>query len=324
MGDVVLFDIIDGIPQGKALDLAESSPIEGFDSRLLGAKSYAAIRGADVVIVTAGVARKPGMSRDDLIGINTNVMKSVGAGIKAYAPKAFVICITNPLDVMVGVLRDACGLPHKKVVGMAGVLDSARFRYFLAEAMDVSVEDVTAFVLGGHGDTMVPLVRYSTVGGIPLPDLVRMKWMTQKKLDEIVQRTRDGGGEIVALLKTGSAFYAPASAAIQMADAYLKDKKRVLPCAAYLRGEFGVNGLYVGVPVVIGAKGVERIVEIKMDREEKAAFNKSIRAVKKLVTESKRVLSGQAQKSNTAKKKAPTKKKVVVKKKGAVKQRAKK
>ena len=324
MGDVVLFDIIDGIPQGKALDLAESSPIEGFDSRLLGAKSYAAIRGADVVIVTAGVARKPGMSRDDLIGINTNVMKSVGAGIKTYAPKAFVICITNPLDVMVGVLRDACGLPHKKVVGMAGVLDSARFRYFLAEAMDVSVEDVTAFVLGGHGDTMVPLVRYSTVGGIPLPDLVRMKWMTQKKLDEIVQRTRDGGGEIVALLKTGSAFYAPASAAIQMADAYLKDKKRVLPCAAYLRGEFGVNGLYVGVPVVIGAKGVERIVEIKMDREEKAAFNKSIRAVKKLVTESKRVLSGQAQKSNTAKKKAPAKKKVVVKKKGAVKQRAKK
>ena len=312
LGDVVLFDIVDGIPQGKALDLAESSPIEGFNSQLRGAKSYSAIRGSDVVIVTAGVARKPGMSRDDLIGINTNVMKSVGAGIKAYAPSAFVICITNPLDVMVGVLRDACGLPYNKVVGMAGVLDSARFRYFLAEEMNVSVEDVTAFVLGGHGDTMVPLVRYSTVAGIPLPDLVRMKWMTQKRLDEIVQRTRDGGGEIVALLKTGSAFYAPASAAIQMADAYLKDKKRVLPCAAYLRGEFGVKGLYVGVPVVIGAKGVEKIVEINMDREEKTAFNKSIRAVKKLVMESKKVLS------------EPVKKKSAGKKKAVVKRRAKK
>ena len=312
LGDVVLFDIVDGIPQGKALDLAESSPIEGFNSQLRGAKSYSAIRGSDVVIVTAGVARKPGMSRDDLIGINTNVMKSVGAGIKAYAPSAFVICITNPLDVMVGVLRDACGLPYNKVVGMAGVLDSARFRYFLAEEMNVSVEDVTAFVLGGHGDTMVPLVRYSTVAGIPLPDLVRMKWMTQKRLDEIVQRTREGGGEIVALLKTGSAFYAPASAAIQMADAYLKDKKRVLPCAAYLRGEFGVKGLYVGVPVVIGAKGVEKIVEINMDREEKTAFNKSIRAVKKLVMESKKVLS------------EPVKKKSAGKKKAVVKRRAKK
>jgi len=225
LGDVVMFDIVDGIPQGKSLDLAESSPIEGFDSNMTGSSRYAAIRGADVIIVTAGVARKPGMSRDDLIGINTNVMRAVGDGIKRYAPDAFVICITNPLDVMVGVLRDACGLPHNKVVGMAGVLDSARFRYFLAEEMNVSVEDVTAFVLGGHGDTMVPLARYSTVGGIPLPDLVKMKWMTQKKLDEIVQRTRDGGAEIVGLLKTGSAFYAPASAAIQMADAYLKDKK---------------------------------------------------------------------------------------------------
>ena len=323
LGDVVLFDIVDGIPQGKSLDLAESSPIEGFDARLRGAKSYAAIRDAEVVIVTAGVARKPGMSRDDLIGINTNVMKSVGAGIKAYAPGAFVICITNPLDVMVGVLRDACGLPFNKVVGMAGVLDSARFRFFLSEEMNVSVEDVTAFVLGGHGDTMVPLVRYSTVAGIPLPDLVRMKWITQKKLDEIVQRTRDGGGEIVSLLKTGSAFYAPASAAIQMADAYLKDKKRVLPCAAYLRGEFGVKGLYVGVPVVIGAKGVEKIVEIKMDREEKAAFNKSVRAVKKLVTESKKVLSKSSEKAASARKKTLAKPKLSRNNKVATKRRGK-
>ena len=290
LGDVVLFDIIDGIPQGKALDLAESSPIEGFDAGLKGAKSYSAIRGADVVIVTAGIARKPGMSRDDLIGINTNVMMAVGNGIKKYAKNSFVICITNPLDVMVGVLRDACGLPYNKVVGMAGVLDSARFRYFLAEELNVSVEDVTAFVLGGHGDTMVPLVRYSTVAGIPLPDIVRMKWLTQKKLDDIVKRTANGGGEIVALLKTGSAYYAPASAAIQMAEAYLKDKKRVLPCAAYLRGEYGVKGLYVGVPVVIGAKGIEKVVEIKMNREEKIAFNKSVTAVRKLVNQSKKIL----------------------------------
>ena len=290
LGDIVLFDIVDGIPQGKALDLAESSPIEGFDAGLKGTKSYSAIRGADVVIVTAGIARKPGMSRDDLIGINTNVMMAVGDGIKRYAKNAFVICITNPLDVMVGVLRDACGLPYNKVVGMAGVLDSARFRYFLADELNVSVEDVTAFVLGGHGDTMVPLVRYSTVAGIPLPDLVRMKWLTQKKLDDIVKRTANGGGEIVALLKTGSAYYAPASAAIQMAEAYLKDKKRVLPCAAYLRGEYGVKGLYVGVPVVIGAKGIEKVVEIKMNREEKLAFNKSVAAVRKLVNQSKKII----------------------------------
>ena len=290
LGDVVLFDIVDGIPQGKSLDLAESSPIEGFDAILKGAKTYSAIQGADVVIVTAGVARKPGMSRDDLIGINTNVMKAVGEGIKKYAPSAFVICITNPLDVMVGVLRDACGLRHNKVVGMAGVLDSARFRYFLAEEMHISVEDVTAFVLGGHGDTMVPLVRYSTVAGIPLPDLVRMKWITQRKLDEIVKRTANGGGEIVSLLKTGSAFYAPASAAIQMAESYLKDKKRVLPCAAYLRGEYGVKNLYVGVPVVIGAKGIEKIVEIKMNRDESAAFRRSVTAVRKVVAESQKIL----------------------------------
>ena len=312
LGDILLFDIVDGIPQGKALDLAESSPIEGFDSSLKGAKSYTAIRGADVVIVTAGIARKPGMSRDDLIGINTKVMMTVGEGIKKYARNAFVICITNPLDVMVGVLRDACGLPHNKVVGMAGVLDSARFRYFLSEELNVSVEDVTAFVLGGHGDTMVPLVRYSTVGGIPLPDIVRMKWLTQKRLDEIVMRTANGGGEIVALLKTGSAFYAPASAAIQMAEAYLKDKKRVLPCAAYLKGEYGVKGLYVGVPVVIGAKGIEKVGEIKMSRAEKLAFNKSVSAVRKLVNKSKKIISSSSanaslRKKTTAKKKTASK-----------------
>ena len=310
LGDVVMFDIVNGIPQGKSLDLAQSSPVEGFDAKMVGANRYSAIKGADVVIVTAGVARKPGMSRDDLIGINTSVMQSVGEGIKQNCPNAFVICITNPLDVMVGVLRDACGLPANKVVGMAGVLDSARFRYFLAEEMNVSVEDVTAFVLGGHGDSMVPSVRYSTVAGIPLTDLVKMKWITQKKLDEIVQRTRDGGAEIVGLLKTGSAYYAPASSAIQMADAYLKDKKRVLPCAAYLKGEYGVKGLYVGVPVVIGAKGVERIVEIELNKTEKAGFKKSIDAVKGLIKVVKKLdpdLAGKKSKPK-AKKKAPAKK----------------
>jgi malate dehydrogenase len=283
LGDIVIFDIAEGLPQGKALDQIQGSAIEGFDSKISGANDYADIKGADVIIVTAGIARKPGMSRDDLIEINTKVMKSVGAGIKKYAPKAFVIVITNPLDAMVWVLQQASGLPPEKVVGMAGVLDSARFRYFLAEEFNVSVEDVTAFVLGGHGDTMVPLARYSTVAGIPLPDLIKMGWTTQKKLDKIIQRTRDGGAEIVGLLKTGSAFYAPASAAIQMAESYLKDKKRVLPCAAYLTGQYGVDDLYVGVPVVIGAGGVERIVEIKLDKDEKKLFDASAKAVKTLI-----------------------------------------
>ena len=320
LGDVVLFDIADGIPQGKALDIAQSSPVEGFDSAMSGAKSYSAIKGADVIIVTAGVARKPGMSRDDLIGINTSVMEQVGAGIKKYAPKAFVICITNPLDVMVMILRNASGLPHNKVVGMAGVLDSARFQYFLADAMNVSVEDVTAFVLGGHGDSMVPSVRYSTVAGIPLPDLIKMKWITQKQVDDIVQRTRMGGGEIVSLLKTGSAFYAPASSAVAMADSYLKDKKRVLPCAAYLNGEYGVKGMYVGVPTVIGAKGVERIVEIKLDATERAMFKKSVKAVQDLMTTTnnlkkaaentpaKKASAKKAPAKKTAAKKSPAKK----------------
>ncbi len=283
LGDIVLFDILDGTPQGKALDLAESSPVEGFDAHLTGASDYSAIAGADVVIVTAGVPRKPGMSRDDLLGINLKVMEAVGAGIKQHAPDAFVICITNPLDAMVWALQKASGLPAHKVVGMAGVLDSARFRYFLAEEFKVSVEDVTAFVLGGHGDDMVPSLRYSTVAGIPLPDLVKMGWTTSAKLDAIIERTRKGGGEIVALLKTGSAFYAPASSAIAMAEAFLKDKRRVLPCAAQLNGEYGVNDLYVGVPVIIGAGGVEKIVEVTLEADEKKMFEKSVASVQTLV-----------------------------------------
>ena len=282
LGDIALVDIMEGVPEGKALDIVQGSTVEGYDAAITGSSDYAALTGADVIIVTAGVARKPGMSRDDLIGINTKVMKAVGAGIKDNAPDAFVICITNPLDVMVGVLRDACGLPHNRMVGMAGVLDSARFRYFLSEEFDVSVEDVTAFVLGGHGDTMVPLIRYSAVAGIPVPDLIKMGWSTQEKIDAIVQRTRDGGAEIVGLLKTGSAFYAPASSAIQMAEAFLKDKKRVLPCAAWCDGPYGLDGLYVGVPAVIGAGGVERIVEIELDSDEKALFDKSVDHVRNL------------------------------------------
>ncbi len=276
LGDVVLFDIAEGIPQGKALDIAQSSPVEGNDTRYLGANSYEAMNGSDVCIVTAGVPRKPGMSRDDLLGINLKVMEQVGAGIKKYCPNAFVICITNPLDAMVWALQKYCGLPKHMVVGMAGVLNSARFRYFLADDFNVSVEDVTAFVLGGHGDTMVPLVRYSAVAGIPIPDLIRMGWTSQTRIDEIVDRTRNGGAEIVNLLKTGSAFYAPASSAIAMTESFLRDKKRVVPCAAYLNGEYGVKDLYVGVPVVIGAKGVERVVEIELNGSERSMFEKSV------------------------------------------------
>jgi malate dehydrogenase len=283
LGDVVLFDIAEGIPQGKALDLAQSGPVDGFDASLRGTSDYADIAGADVCIVTAGVPRKPGMSRDDLLGINLKVMKSVGEGIARHAPDAFVICITNPLDAMVWALREFSGLPAAKVCGMAGVLDSARFRHFLAEEFGVSVKDVTAFVLGGHGDTMVPLTRYSTVAGIPLPDLVAMGWTSQEKLDAIVQRTRDGGAEIVGLLKTGSAFYAPAASAIQMAESYLKDQKRVLPAAAHLDGLYGLSDIYVGVPVVIGAGGIERVVEINLDPAERAMFEKSVDAVRGLI-----------------------------------------
>ncbi|MEN3793239.1 malate dehydrogenase [Fulvimarina sp. MAC3] len=283
LGDVVLFDISEGTPQGKALDIAESGPVEGFDGAFSGANDYAAIEGADVCIVTAGVPRKPGMSRDDLLGTNLKVMEQVGAGIAKYAPNAFVICITNPLDAMVWALQKFSGLPSNKVVGMAGVLDSSRFRHFLATEFKVSVEDVTAFVLGGHGDTMVPLARYSTVGGIPLTDLVKIGWCTQERLEEIIQRTRDGGAEIVGLLKNGSAYYAPAASAIAMAESYIKDKKRVLPCAAALSGQYGLSDMYVGVPCVIGEGGVERVIEIDLDSDEKAQFDKSVDSVKGLM-----------------------------------------
>ena len=283
LGDVVIFDIVEDMPQGKALDLAQSGPVEGYNSNLSGANDYEGIAGADVIVVTAGVARKPGMSRDDLLGINLKVMKSVGEGIKEHAPDAFVICITNPLDAMVWALREFSGLPHNKVVGMAGVLDSARFSHFLAEEFNVSVENVTTFVLGGHGDTMVPLVRYSTVAGIPVPDLIKMGKSTEERIEAIVQRTRSGGAEIVGLLKTGSAFYAPAASAIQMADAYLKDKRLVVPCAAYLEGQYGVDNMYVGVPVVIGENGVEEVIEIELVGEEKSGFDHSVGAVKELM-----------------------------------------
>lgn len=283
LGDVVLLDVAEGIPQGKALDLSQCGPVEGFDSAVTGSNDYAAIEGADVIIVTAGIARKPGMSRDDLLGINLKVMKAVGEGIKQYAPGAFVICITNPLDAMVWALREFSGLPKNMVVGMAGVLDSARFRTFLAQEFNVSVRDVTAFVLGGHGDTMVPVVEYSTVAGIPIPDLIKMGWSTKERIDAIVQRTRSGGGEIVGLLKTGSAFYAPATSAIEMAQAYLGDQKRLLPCAVNLNGEYGVDNLYVGVPVILGAGGVEKIVEIELKDEAKANFDVSVDAVKELL-----------------------------------------
>jgi malate dehydrogenase len=289
LGDIVVFDIAEGLPQGKSLDIAQSGPVEGFDAKLSGANGYEAIAGADVCIVTAGVPRKPGMSRDDLLGINLKVMAAVGAGIKQHAPNAFVICITNPLDVMVWALQKYCGLPTNKVVGMAGVLDSARFRHFLAEEFKVSVEDVTAFVLGGHGDTMVPLVRYSAVAGIPVPDLIKMGWSTQERIDKIVQRTRDGGAEIVGLLKTGSAYYAPATSAIAMAESYLKDKKRLLPCAAHLTGQYGVKDTYVGVPVVIGEGGVERIAEIALNDDDKAGFKKSVDAVHGLMAAAKTI-----------------------------------
>jgi malate dehydrogenase len=289
LGDVVMFDIAEGLPQGKSLDLAQAGPIDGFNAKLKGTNDYADIKGADVVIVTAGVPRKPGMSRDDLIGINLKVMAAVGEGIKANAPDAFIICITNPLDAMVWALRQFSGVPHNKIVGMAGVLDSARFRHFLADELNVSVEDVSAFVLGGHGDTMVPMPRFSTVAGIALPELVKMGWIKQDRLDQIVQRTRDGGAEIVGLLKTGSAYYAPATAGIAMAESYLKDQKRILPCATYVDGAYGIKDLYVGLPVVIGEKGVERVVELELTADEKAALLKSADAVKGLIDACKKL-----------------------------------
>jgi malate dehydrogenase len=289
LGDVVLFDIVEGLPQGKSLDISQSAPVDGFNAQFKGTQSYADIEGADVVIVTAGVARKPGMSRDDLLNINLGVMRAVGEGLKQYAKDAFVICITNPLDAMVWALREFSGLPHNKVVGMAGVLDSARFRHFLSDEFKVSVEDVTAFVLGGHGDTMVPLTRFSTVAGIPLTELVKMGWIKQERLDQIVQRTRDGGAEIVGLLKTGSAYYAPATSAIAMAESYLKDKKRILPCAAYCNGEFGLKDLYVGVPCVIGAGGVEKVISLNLLPDEQAMLTKSVDSVRGLIDACKKL-----------------------------------
>ena len=289
LGDIVLFDIVDGVPQGKALDLSQSAPVEGYDAKITGTSEYKDLKDADVVIVTAGVPRKPGMSRDDLLEINLKVMEQVGAGIAKYAPKAFVICITNPLDAMVWALQKFSGLPTNQVIGMAGVLDSSRFVHFIADELKVSVEDINAFVLGGHGDTMVPLARYSTVAGIPLTDIVKMGWMTKEKLDAIIQRTRDGGAEIVGLLKTGSAFYAPATSAIAMAESYLKDKKRVLPAAAYLNGEYGVKGTYVGVPVVIGADGAEKVIEVSLNSAEQKAFDKSVGAVEGLIEACKKI-----------------------------------
>ncbi|MEO5586544.1 MAG: malate dehydrogenase [Novosphingobium sp.] len=289
LGDIVLFDVVEGVPQGKALDLSQCGPVEGFDAKVTGTNDYADIAGADVIIVTAGVARKPGMSRDDLLGINLKVMKAVGEGIRDNAPGAFVICITNPLDAMVWALREFSGLPHHMVVGMAGVLDSARFSTFLAQEFGVSVRDVTSFVLGGHGDTMVPVAEYSTVKGIPVPDLIKMGKSTQERIDAIVKRTANGGGEIVALLKTGSAFYAPATSGIAMAEAYLGDQKRVLPCAAHLTGQYGVDDLYVGVPVVIGAGGVEQVIEIELTEQAKAGLQVSIDAVKELLVACKAI-----------------------------------
>jgi malate dehydrogenase len=283
LADVIMFDISEGLPQGKSLDIAQSSSVDKFDSTYTGVNDYRGIEGSDVIIVTAGVPRKPGMSRDDLVAVNTSVIKSVAENIAKYAPNAFVIVVTNPLDAMVWVMREVSKLPANKVVGMAGVLDSARFSYFLAQEFNVSIQDVNSFVLGGHGDTMVPLVRYSTVAGIPVPDLIKMGWTTQEKIDAIIKRTRDGGAEIVGLLKTGSAFYAPAAAAVAMAESYLKDKRRILPCAVNLNGEYGIRDLYVGVPVVIGANGVEKIVEIELNSEEKAAFDKSVDAVRGLI-----------------------------------------
>jgi malate dehydrogenase len=294
LGDVVLVDVVEGVPQGKALDIIQGSAVEGYDAVIGGSNDYGAIDGADVVIVTAGIPRKPGMSRDDLIGVNAGIVKTVGEAIKKHCPEAFVITITNPLDVMVWVMREACGLPAQRVVGMAGVLDSARLRYFLAQEFKVSVEDVSAFVLGGHGDTMVPLIRYATVAGIPVPELVKMGWTSNEKITQILERTRDGGAEIINYLKTGSAFYAPASSAIAMAEAYLRDKKRVLPCAAWLTGQYGVKDLYVGVPVVIGAGGVERVVELNLERDEKAAFDKSVEAVRGLIDIARKMRETQA------------------------------
>ena len=283
LGDIVLFDLKADYACGKSLDVEQSSVVENFNANITGTSDYSAIKNSDVIIVTAGIPRKPGMSRDDLINTNANVIKSVAKGIKKNAPNAFVIVITNPLDAMVYIMQKETGFDPKKVVGMAGVLDSSRMSLFLAKEFNVSVEDVKSFVLGGHGDTMVPLIRYASVAGIPIPDLIKMGWTTQEKIDQIIQRTRDGGAEIVKLLGNGSAYYAPATAAIEMAESYLKDKRKILPVAAYLTGEYGINNIYIGVPTIIGANGVEKIIEVELNQEERVNFDNSVQAVKNLI-----------------------------------------
>lgn len=293
LGDVVLIDVMEGIPQGKGLDLAQASSVGHYDVNYSGSQNYADLANSDVVIITAGVPRKPGMSRDDLLEINAKIMMTVAQAIREHCPNAFVIAITNPLDAMVYTLQEVSGLPQHMVVGMAGVLDSSRFRYFLSQEMNVSLEDVHALVLGGHGDTMVPMTRFSSVGGVPLPECVRLGWLKQSRLDEIVTRTANGGGEIVSLLKTGSAFYAPAASAIEMAESYLLDKKRILPCAAYLNGPYGVKGLYVGVPVIIGAGGIEKILELELTPQEQQMFDKSVEAVQSLKNDVQGILKNQ-------------------------------
>ena len=282
LGDVVLFDVVEGMPQGKALDIAQSCAVERVDANIKGTNDYKDMAGADVVIVTAGIARKPGMSRDDLVNTNTGIISTVAANLRQHCPNAFVIVITNPLDAMVWVMQQQTGFDPKKVVGMAGVLDSGRFSHFLSAAFNASHRDINTFVLGGHGDTMVPMVPYSTVAGIPLPDLIKMGWASQEQIDKIVQRTRDGGAEIVGLLKTGSAYYAPAASAIKMAESYLKDQKQLLPCAAWLSGQYGQKDIYVGVPCIIGAGGVEKIVEVALPPEQKKQFEHSVAAVREL------------------------------------------
>jgi malate dehydrogenase len=283
LGDITILDIVQGIPEGKSLDISQSGSVEGFDSFISGGQDYSLLQGSDVVIVTAGVARKPGMSRDDLLEINTSIISKIANNIKIHCPKAFVIIITNPLDAMVWVMKEVSGLPASQIVGMAGVLDSARFRHFLSLELGVSVNDVHSMIMGGHGDTMVPLIRYTSVSGISLPNLIEAGYITEERVNLLVDRTRKGGGEIVSLLKTGSAFYAPASSAIAMAESYLYDQRRLLPCAAWLQGEYGVYDLYVGVPAIIGAKGVEKIIELPLNEKEKRMFIKSVDAVKGLL-----------------------------------------
>ena len=284
LGNVTLIDVVKGMPQGKALDLSQSSAVEGFTGSIEGTNDFSKMKGSDVIIITAGLPRQPGMSRDDLLETNGKIIKKIALDIKKYAPKAFVICITNPLDAMVYVLQKYSKLPKNMCVGMAGVLDSSRMKYFLSDALNVSVNDVETFVLGGHGDDMVPLINYTTIGGVPLIDFIKLKKFPYSKIEKIVDRTRMGGGEIVKLLKNGSAFYAPASSAIQMAEAFLLNQKKLLPCAAYINGQYGLKNMYMGVPTIIGNKGIEKIIEVKLTAKEKLMLKKSVKSVQGLVS----------------------------------------